>query len=310
MRNIIPIAKQNPVAVSIASLTAFLGLEAAGSALGLNEVPTFFAVSFAVFLFLVIWQIFIFDLHLKTRTLGSLEKSLAAGLRERFSYLANLHHFLHFQNYLILPNIIYWMTIILLYLNPFDDIPKQAWIILGALALGASQWYMKTVFLAHKEASGAARQIIFLTKLYASYVSFAAAFGISRYFGALPPEIRPPEYFTLGAPWFAVITISITVLLLYQALFQHHYVGFKILKYLIFTGLGLALVGYIVFYYWNVNYYSGALVMTGVYNAIWGLMHHKYIDKNLTKKIVYEYLAVLFVILVIVFSTTNFAQRI
>lgn len=294
----------NRIAVFVASLAAFLGMELASFVLGLNEVAIFIGISFAVYVFLVIWQIFIFDLH--SKHIGALIRSVS----ERFWYLRSGHHFLHFVNYLILPGIIYWMTVIVLYLEPFDELIKQVWIIFSGLALAISQWYMKTVFLAHKEAPSAARQFIFLAKLYASYIAFVAAFGISRYFGYLPWEIRPEGYFTLGAPAFSVIIFCVTVLLLFQALFQHHYVGFKILKYLFATGLGLAVIAYALFYFWNVNYYSGALVMTGVYNTVWGLLHHKYIDKNLTRTIMYEYLAVLFVILVMVFSTTNFAERI
>ena len=301
---------QNPLAVFIASVCAFLGLQAASFVLGLNEVSTFLGVSFAVYLFLVIWQAFIFDLHLKTSSIRTIERTLLGGLKNRWAYLWNIHHFLHFQNYLILPGIIYWMTVILIYLNPFDELVKQVWIAASSIALAAAQWYLKTVFLAHKESGAPARQIIFTAKLYASYIAFAAAFGISRYFGPLPADQKPDDYFTLGAPGFAVIAFCATVLLLYQALFQHHFVGFKILKYLFAAGTGLAVLGFALFYYWNVNYYSGALVMAGVYNTVWGIIHHKYIDKNLTRTIVYEYLAVLFVILVMVFSTTNFAERI
>lgn len=303
-------SKQNPVAVSLASLAALLGFEAASFVLGLDQIGIFLWISLVVLVFLIVWQIFIFDLHLKGRSLRAKERAAAREVVGRFAYLRNWHHFLHFQNYLILPTIIYSMTIILLYLSPFDEFLKQVWIILGTLALGAAQWYMKTVFLAHREAKNLARQIIFLVKLYASYISFAAAFGISRYFGPLPADLSGVGYFTLGAPWFAVIVFCVSVLLLYQALFQHHYVGFKILKFVLATGFGLGVIGYVIYYFWNVNYYSGALLLTGIYNTAWGLMHHKYIDKNLTRTIVYEYLAVLFLILVMVIGTTNFAQRI
>ncbi|MDP3740828.1 MAG: hypothetical protein Q8R08_00695, partial [bacterium] len=98
--------------------------------------------------------------------------------------------------------------------------------------------------------------------------------------------------------------------LLYQALFQHHETGFETLKFLFGTSLTLGVIAYLLYFLWNVNYFSGALVLTGVYSTIWGIIHHKWIDKNLTREMVYEYLAVLFVILIIIFSSTNFAERI
>ena len=65
-----------------------------------------------------------------------------------------------------------------------------------------------------------------------------------------------------------------------------------------------------IFSIWNVNYFSGALAISAVYNAIWGLMQHKFIENNLRRELIYEYFAVLFLILVLVFSTTNFSERI
>lgn len=251
-----------------------------------------------MYLFLVFLQIFIFDLHLKRAgSWQKLEKSLWHALKARFEYLKEGHHWLHFQNYLILPGFIYWTTIVLIYLNPFDTFLKQVWIIMSTIALAKTFWYLKVVFYLHSEAGRIRRQLLFLTKLYASYLAFTAALGIMRYFG-------------YGGELTGLLTFLITFLLMYQALFQHHFVGFETLKLLFYTSLALGVAGYLVYFFWNVNYYSGGLVLTALYNTIWGIIHHKYIDKNLTVETVYEYLAVLFVILVIVFSTTNFAEKI
>ncbi|MDP3741182.1 MAG: hypothetical protein Q8R08_02540, partial [bacterium] len=183
-------SKQKAILVSIAAAVSFLGLEAASHALQVFQVGFFLRISLYIYLFLVFLQMFVFDLHLKkARTMTGLEHSFLQALRERFEYLKHKHHFLHFQNYLILPGITFWTTVALLFLHPFNQEVKQVLIILSTVSLSVNFWYLKTVFLAHKDAVGAARQLIFLSKFWASFLAFAAGFGITRYFDS-------------GANWF------------------------------------------------------------------------------------------------------------
>ena len=317
MKQIVHPSNQKFVIVVLAVAASFFGFEAAGRAIDAYQLRNFFEISLYVYLFLLFMQIFVFDLHLRpARSIAGLERSFFAALRNRFHYMGERNHFLHFQNYLILPGVIYWATIAILFLNPFAETIKQTWITLSSLALGLSFWYLKTVFYAHHDAARTVRKAIFMAKLYASYLAFAAAFGITRYFAPVSPEsialspVAHADKFALGSPWLFVFIFSISFLLFYQALFQHHAVDFNMLKFLFFTSIGLGVLGYFLFYYWNANYFSGALVLTAVYNTIWGIVHHKYIDKNLTRDLVYEYLAVLFVILVILIGSTNFGERI
>lgn len=298
MTYIIHPSKQKSIIVLLAALVSFFGFEAASESIASYQIPSFLAIAFYVYLFLVFLQTFVFDLKLKKiRSLGDFGQTFITGLKLRFAYLTEGRHWLHFQNYLILPGIIYWATIILLYLSPFDQWRKQTWVILSSLALAVAIWYLKTVFYAHHDATPRTRQMIFLAKVYGSYVAFGAVFGIARYFG-------------YGAGWLWLTVFLLTFLLMYQALFQHHYVGFVMLKFLLFSGVSLGALAYLLYYLWNVNFYSGAFVLAAIYNTIWGIVHHKYIDRNLTREIVYEYLAVLFVVLVILIGTTNFAERI
>lgn len=298
MRPLMSPQKQKFFIVLVAALASFFGFQAAGSAIGSFQVGSFVKISFYVYVFLIFWQTFIFDLHLKrTGTWQNLEHSFMRALKERFAYLKEKNHWLNFQNYLILPGIVYWTTIVLLYLNPFDPLRKQVWIFLSSLALTMGFWYLKTVFYAHREASRLARELIFVVKLYASFLAFVAALGLSRYFG-------------YGGARFALAVFLLSFLLMYQALFQHHYIGFKMLKFLFGAGILLGAVGYVIYFLWNVNFYTGALVLAAIYNTIWGLVHHRYLDQDLSREIVYEYLAVLALILVIVIGGTNFAQRI
>jgi hypothetical protein len=298
MTNIIDPKRQKFLVVLVSALVSFFGFEADASAVGLFQIPEFFAIGSAVYVFFVVWQKFIFDLHLKpASSWRKLERTVVTSMEGRFDYLREGKHWLHFQNYLILPGIIYWSTLVLLYLNPFDQLRKQVWIVLSTLALAAAAWYLKTVFYAHHETSRHIRQVIFLAKVYASFLVFSASLGVIRFF----------DY---GPALFGLVVFLMSFLLMYQALFQHHYVGFKMLKFLFIAGILLGAVGYMLYALWNVNFYGAALVLTALYNATWGMVHHEYIDKNLTREIVYEYLAVLFVVLVIIFSTTNFSQRI
>lgn len=289
---------QKRIVVGVAAAASFLGLQAASGAIGAFQIKAFLKVALDVYLFLAFWQMFVFDLHLKNTTSWKvLKRSFFATFKQRFRHLVKHHHWLHFQNYLILPAIIFWSAVGLLYLNPFETPVKQSVIILTSAALTICFWYLKTVFYRHQEAGQLKRSLIFLTKFFAAYLGFAAVLGLTRHFG-----------FSL---WIAGLSVfSLTYLLLHQAFFQHHFLGFHTVKLLLYSGSALGFLALIVFEFWNVNYFSGALVLSGVYNTIWGIFHHKFIDRNLSREIVYEYLAVLFTILVIVIGTTNFAERI
>lgn len=298
MRVIIKPENQKFVITALAALVAFLGFQAASEIMNSYQIAIFAQVSLYVYLFLVFWQSFVFDLHLKkTRTSTDFRRTFADSLKDRFDYLKHKHHWLQFQNYLVLPGTIYWATIGLLYLNPFDERFKQVIIVLSTLGLTVAFWYLKKIFYQHGAASRNERQMIFLVKIYASYLGFAASLGVTRYFG-------------FGAAFFTLLVFCVTFLLFYQAFFQHHSLNLEALRQTLSSSAFLAILAYIIFYIWNVNYFSAALVLTAFYNTIWGIIHHQYIDRDLTRQIVLEYLAVLFVILVIVFSTTNFAERI
>ncbi len=298
MANLINPAKQKAIVVAVTALTTLLGLEAASISLGLYQLEKFLLICFYVYLFLVIWQSFIFDLHLKkSYTWHGFEKSFWTALKARFRYMVETHHFLHYQNYLILPAIIYWSAVGLLFLNPFDQTLKQVVIFCTATVLTIATWYLKTVFYDHHGAHHTVRQIIFLVKLGGAYLSFAAAFGLTLYLGV--------DLLT-----FALVIFALSFLLFHQAFFQHHYNGYKTVEIFSVCGIVLSWVAALVYLFWNVNYFTGALVIAAVYIACWGIVQHKYIDRNLTREIVYEYLSVLFVVIVLVFSMTNFRERI
>lgn len=288
--HVIDPSKHKLIIVSVATLVSFFGLQAAGRALDIFQLDKFWLISAYVYLFLVFWQSFVFDLHLRT-------KSIWKGLAQRFDYFFEGHHGAHYANYLVLPTVIYWSAVTAIFLNPFDVFLKSVFALGASVALAVSFWYLKTVFYGHDKTHRAVRQLIFIIKLFASYAGFTALFATGRYFGW--------DGFS-----FAVAVFMLTYALIHQAFFQHHYLGHNEVQMILLAGLVIAEFSAIIFEIWNVNYYSGALAISAVYNAVWGLLQHKFIEKNLSREIVYEYFAVLFVILVIIFSTTNFSERI
>ncbi|OGE83952.1 MAG: hypothetical protein A2846_00160 [Candidatus Doudnabacteria bacterium RIFCSPHIGHO2_01_FULL_49_9] len=297
MKPVINPSKQKIIVVAVVFLVALFGLEAASSALGLFQIEKFFLICLYIYLFLVFWQSFIFDLHLKNSyTWQALEKSFWVAFKNRFRYMAERHHFLHYQNYLILPAVIYWSAVVLLYLNPFDSALKHVLIGGSAFLLATATWYLKTVFYDHHGAHHTTRQIIFVVKLLASFLTFAAVFGYSLYFG-------------IGLLTFSITVFGLAFLLFHQAFFQHHYDSYKTVEIFSVCGIVIAWTAALVNVFWNVNYFSGATVITAVYIACWGIVQHKYIDQNLTREIVYEYLSVLFVVLVLLVSMTNFGEK-
>jgi len=154
MKHVIDPSKQKFVIAALAVGATALGLAAASRAIFAYQIGEFLKISLYVYIFLVVLENLVFDLHLRpVRTVGALERSFFAAIRERFHYMGERRHFLHFQNYLVLPSIIYWATVALLFLSPFENTIKQILILASTLALGISFWYLKTVFYAHHEAS-------------------------------------------------------------------------------------------------------------------------------------------------------------
>ena len=300
MKQILAKEKQKFVIASVVAIAVLLSLESASSAIATYQLKNFFQIAIYGYVFLVFIQSFVSDLHLK--------RALWQSLKYRFEYMLSPTHFAHYLNYLILPAVIYWSTVFTLFLNPFTQQIKQLVIFFSTAALATSFWYMKTVFYKHHEAKRAIRQSLFVIKSYASYLSFLSAFGLARYFGVL--VFRSINLSVSGQEFFVFCVFMATFLLFYQALFQHHYMNAEVLGILISSAIVLSGLGFVLYEFWNVNYFSGALLLSAVYNTIWSFVHHGLIDKNLSRKMIYEYLAVLFVIVVIVLSTTNFAERV
>lgn len=278
MKHIVHPKTHLSISVVIMAAASFAGFEALAFMLQKFQLLVFWQTAAYLYIFLMAWTVFIYDTH---------RRHIAAA-PVVWSQLSN---------YLILPSVIYWSAVVLMFLSPFHSALLQIWTVVATVGLAAGLWYLKVAFHDHREASHKARQMIFGAKILGSYLGFAAALGIGR-------------YYEFGALWTGLCILLVAELLLRQALFQHHEMSHAMLHFVLWIGLGLGVIGFFLYYFWNVNFYSAGLTLAAVYNTAWGYLQHKYIDHDFSKKIFYEYLAVLFVVLVILLSTTNFSEKI
>ena len=169
-------------------------------------------------------------------------------------------------------------------------------IVLGSACMMVAYWYMKEFFSRRLEAHELGIKILAFVKIFAAFFIYSAIFGLTI-------------FFDLGV-WFAVTAVfATTFLLIYQALFQHKLLSFKIYFQILGISMLTALIAWWVYDFWNHNYLTAALVVLGIYNTFWGILHHS-LEKSLTKKVIVEYLFMMALILSILFASHNFGARI
>jgi len=295
--------KQKIISTAIVTIGAFLGFQALSYVLGLYQISSYVWMSIYIYAFHVFWLTFLFDLHFKKKPLLAeihLSRTWAhmlwGGIKDRVSHMLNWHYFRHYQNFLILPGIIYWSVVVLLFLNPFANELKQLIIASSTLALGVVYWHFKEVFSKNLEAHEWSLHILALAKLFAAFLIYSAVFGVTRYYG-------------FGLEFLGLAVFAMTFLLVYQALFQHKLLSFNVFFFILLIASIVSIASVWVYFYWNTNYLTGGLVMLAVYNSLWGMLHH-HLDNNLTCKLVVEYLLMLVFALSILFTTHDFSSRI
>ncbi|OGE88095.1 MAG: hypothetical protein A3J07_01540 [Candidatus Doudnabacteria bacterium RIFCSPLOWO2_02_FULL_49_13] len=287
----------------IVTIGAFLGFEALAYSIGLYQLRQSLYLSFYIYAFHIFWLTFIFDLHLKNRGVlaavwieGWDLKIIWKALLQRFDYMFNWHHFRHFQNYLVLPGLLYWSAVTLLFLNPFNFGLKQALVLFTTIAMGVTYWFMKEHISRRLEAIDWWIRILSIAKLFAAFLVYSALIGITFHFG-------------YDATFLLLAVSTVTFLLIYQALFQHNLLNFSILLWIVIASLVMAIVSLWVYSNWNTQYFTAGVVMLAVYNSLWGILHH-YLDGTLTRKIVFEYLVMMILVVSVLFASHNFNQRI
>jgi hypothetical protein len=284
------------ISVLVISIISFAGLESLVYINNLYQPQFYIMMSGYFYLFLILWLHFLFDLHFKDPDHLDAQ-TLLKTIYRRFKHFLVWENFRYFQNFLILPGILYWGSIILIGIN-FGHLKLQHFIAAAtSIALIVAYSLFKEVFH-QKQAPIQNNHFVILTylKIYAAWLIYAASLGIVWYY--------------CFKPWvFYLVVFIVTLMLLYQALFQFCKITLQNLGYAVLVSIGLSVVSYFVYQYWNVNYFSAGLFLMAFYNFLWNILYHQ-IKKTLTLKTIFEQLAVFALIVVMVFGVTNFRSKI
>lgn len=286
---------QRVIAVAAISIISFVGLESLVYIANLYQPQVFLEASLFIYLIMIIWLHFLFDLHLREDHTDA--KSIVHAIGLRFKHFASWENLRYFQNYLILPGLIYWATIVLVAIN-FNHIRLQQYItVVSSICLIVCYTFFKEVF--HSRFAPLKNShfvILAYVKLYAAWIVYAAALGIVW-------------YYCQGQYYYHLIIFVSTFMLMYQALFQFSRMKLESILHVFLISAFVAVASFFVYKQWNVNYFSAGLFLTAIYNFLWTIFFH-YTNKTLTREIMIEQVAILVLLMIMVFGTTNFRSQI
>jgi len=287
------------------------GFQALIYILNLNEPVIFLYVAFAIYFYLLFKISLLYDLHFKNP--GALARAkkrheglshwlhrdlraVGAAFWDRIRHFRKWEHLRHWQNYLVLPGLIFWSTVCLLYLNLGRVYVEQVFAFMSSAALIVAYWYLKEVFHRRKEVvDNDVFVALSAVKIYTAFVLYASALGVAR-------------RFCLDWHLFVLAIFGLTFLLIYQALFQHQLINLKNLGLTLALSLVISLISYFVFFYWGLNYFTAGIFLMAWYNFFWNIFHRK-LDNNLTWRYFVEILLLTCLISAMIFSVTNFKAR-
>lgn len=293
------------------SFVILAGFEAIAFLIGIYQVSLFLQVSILLYLYILFKTSFIFDLKLKKPR--SYERSkeyywynkqpVVKWLRIywrtfklRFQWLFHWQNFKHLQNYFILPAVLYWSVVILIFLNPFRLAVKQLIVVSGTLMMTYVIWFMKVVFRNYLSTSKQILDLMFGITFTASFLLFSGALGVYWYLG-------------IDGFYFPLAIGTLTFLLGYQLFFHRMLVSFSNLRYILLVSILLVGGSFVVWQFWTVNYFTGGLLLAGIAYFFWGVTI-EHLERKLTPMSFWGYLLITLLILVFVLVTTNFQARI
>ena len=287
-------------AIIISSIT-FLGFEALNILIGLNQISLYLKTALYIFCFHIFWVAFVFDLHLKHTAPVSLTSARFSGLisqalKNRFRHFRHWPYVSHLLNYLVLPTLLYWSVVVLLYLNPFFAQFKQALVITASFTLAVLYWYMKMHISAKLEKNHDWLKVLATLKIYAVFLVYAASLGIIRYYGMSTILLF---YFIAAG----------TFLLIYQALYSHSFHSWGLVIFSLATGTAMGFAGIWIYRIWNTEYLTAALVLLALYHAVWSFLYH-HLERTFTLKLAFEYLLLTVLLISILFASHNFGTRV
>ena len=272
------------------------GFQALIYILNLYQIGIFIITADVIYLFLAFNIIFLYDLHFKTHP--GKELSLKPALVARTEHFWSLRYIGRYFNYLLLPTLIFWSTVIVLYLNFGHVKIQQSIALFSSIALVAAYWYIKEIFSRRAEIVDIEIFVrMTVIKIYSAGLAYAAAMALMR------------SSYCLSSYYYAGVVFAITFSLIFQALFQHRLNSNKNL--LITAGISLlqAVAGFFVYRFWGLNFYTAAILLVIIYNLMWGVFHY-YLDGALTKKAFLEILIISLLTAAMIFGATNFRARI
>jgi len=303
---------QRIISIFLIAIVAFGGLEALIYIVNLNQPGLFLKSSLIIYFYLVLKITLLYDLHFKNpgalkrahakhesmgHWLSRAFKIIISALKDRFHYLGKRHHWQNFQNYLILPSILYWSTIALFYIQIGKIKVQHILALIGGAGIVVIYTFLKEAFI--RKTEKVERDIfaaLTSVKIYTAAIAFGSTMALMRMF------CLKPSYYLLAI-------FSLTFLLIYQALFQHKLWRGKNIAWTAGISAAQATVGYFVYVYWGFNYFTAAIFMAAIYNLMWGTFHY-HLDGALTKKVFFEILIISALIAFMVFSVTNFKSTI
>jgi hypothetical protein len=301
--------KQQKILSSLfVSLAVILGFQALIYVVNLNQILIFVKLALVLWVYICFKITLFYDLHFKHLETKPGNKGLIFWLKEdlkvlgralwvRFIHARKWKYLRHWLNYLILPTFIFWATTGIFYLNLGNLKLQQIFALFSSVALILNFWYLKEAFSRQEQKVG---HDIFSAlsgvKIYALTLTFGIALALMRRF--CESEVL-----------FAVGVFAFSFPFTYQSLFQSNLLKIKTLLGALGLALIQALIGYFVYMHWGLNYFTAAIFQIAIYNFLWSCYHH-FLENTLTKKVLLENLFLTLIIVVLVFSNTNFKARI
>lgn len=299
---------QKIISATLISIVAIGGLQALIYILNLNQVRIYLHVAFWIYLYLIVKITLLYDLHFKNpESFTTPEKGFSGFIHrahwvleafwERLAHLRRWDELKQWLNYLVLPGFLYWPSVCLFYLHMGDLKTQQLIATLSAFAIIFAYWHLKEVFTRKSEnLEQGTVTALSIIKLYAAFLVFTAAIGITR-------------HFCLGYELYTVAIFCLSYLLIHQALFQFQLLSLKTVGLTLLLSAIMALFALIVYIHWGLNYFTAGAFLMVWYNFFWNLLHH-YAEKHLTWQGLIELFMVTLVASAMLLGATNFRSRI
>jgi hypothetical protein len=288
--------KQKTISVIIAAVVTYFSFQALDIILSVYQVGTYFTIAWYVYFFHIFFLLFLFDLHLKRINKKQFAGELINAFNARIRHLYHWQYLRHYLNYLILPTVFYWSVIILMFRNPFFELFKDGLIVVATASLAVVYWYYNIAFSRNLELHRTGLKILALVKILGAVLAFTTLVAMGWYYEISLKVLMP-------------MTFIVTSLLIYQMLFQRKLMKLSVYPGVVMVSILVTLAFTVIFQKWNNNFYTAGLMVGVIYNTCWGLQH-QYLEKTLTKRIFWEYVFMMVVLVSIILSTHDFKGRI